>query len=94
MSQMADNELATIDNSSIDWGLGKNAKEIDASFKNNLGAVLYKRFKNYKNGKLAIIFEIAPIIMGILGICMVLVADEFPNSPPVIFSADLVPKGS
>jgi ATP-binding cassette subfamily A (ABC1) protein 3 len=93
-SQIMDNELVTIDDSSIDWGLGKNAKDIDTSFKNNLKAVLYKRFRSYKNGKFAIIFEIAPIVMGIVGICMVLVADEWSNSPPVIYSADLVPRGS
>jgi len=33
-------------------------------------------------------------LMGILGICMVSVADEWPNSPSVTFSVDLVPKDS
>ena len=93
-SSKADEELATIAENCVDWGLGKNAQDIDSSFRNNVKAVLYKRFRTYKNGKISIIFEIAPILMGILGICIVSVADEWPNSPSVTFSVDLVPKGS
>lgn len=70
-------ELGTIDEDYVDWGLGKNSKDIDTSFKNNLGAVLYKRLKSYKNGKWAIIFEIAPIILGLAGIILVLFSDEY-----------------
>jgi hypothetical protein len=46
-----------------------NVDEIDGSFYNNLKAILYKRFSNYKRNKKAIFNEsILPALLMILGI--------------------------
>ena len=46
-----------------------NLKELDESFFNNLAAVIYKRFSNYRRNKKAIFNEaIIPAIIMVFGV--------------------------
>jgi hypothetical protein len=56
---------------------------------------LYRKIKTYKNGKLALVFELGlPLILGIFGCISVKFANEYPDSDPRLLTADLIPKGS
>jgi hypothetical protein len=51
------------------FNMSDNVKDLDESFTNNISAVLYKRYSNYKRNKKAIFNEtVIPAILMIVGI--------------------------
>lgn len=49
--------------------MSDNVNELDESFQNNISAVLYKRYSNYKRNKKAIFNEtVIPAVIMIIGI--------------------------
>ena len=54
---------------SDEFNMKDNIKELDESFSNNLAAVVYRRFSNYRRNKKAIFNEaIIPAIIMVFGV--------------------------
>lgn len=67
LDKQADLEFQNTKND--DFNLKDNIKELDESFFNNLSAVIYRRFSNYRRNKKAIFNEaIIPGIIMVFGV--------------------------
>lgn len=61
--------LTDDDEKQREFNMSDNVKDLDESFLNNIQAVLYKRYSNYKRNKKAIFNEtVIPAVLMIIGI--------------------------